>query len=66
MFSYCFSSFILTVTLPVYSTRGFDPLTLCALSSGLEGWVQLLCDVSYLLALSVNGALVSQCATNMK
>lgn len=66
MFSYCLSSFILTVALPVYSTRVFDPLTLCALPSGQEGRVQLLCDVSDMLALSVNTALLSQCTKKRK
>lgn len=58
--SYCFNSFILSEIFPVYSTCLSHPEALCALPSGLEGRVQLFRDVSDMLGLSVNAAVVSQ------
>lgn len=60
MSSHCSNSFILSTICPVCSTCLFHLKVFCALPPGLEGRVQLLCNVPDLLGLSVNTAVVGK------
>lgn len=56
VFSYCLKGWILRAPSPVYSTCLALLVPLCALPSGLEGWVKLFGDVPDVLAVSAKAA----------